>query len=107
MSCVAIDFDKYQEEVVNHESDRVKVLQHLIDLLKTSSTEKTDFTRVFKMCLRVLELDHEFLAREFKISRPTVSRWEAGVSAPHQLGRKPVYQALLKIANAKHRQHGA
>jgi hypothetical protein len=107
MSSVAMDFDSFQEEVVTHEPARVRVLRNLIYILKTSSTEKTMFTQVFKSGLEVLELDQEFVAREFKVSRPTVSRWMTGVSAPHQLGRKPVYQALLKIANAKLRQHSA
>jgi hypothetical protein len=107
MFCEAMDFDRFQEEVVTHEPVRVGILRDLIDILQTSSTEKTMFTEVFKLGLKVLELDQEFVAREFKISRPTVSRWVTGISAPHQLGREPVYQALLKIAKAKLRQHSA
>jgi DNA-binding transcriptional regulator YiaG len=71
----------------------------------TSDSPRAQFAELFAKAQRVLELDDAELARAFKISRPTVGRWARGESAPHPLGRKPVFDVLGRYAMAKLRRH--
>jgi len=95
-------------EIKAQEDTRVDSLKLLISLLQKAQKDdliRQEFAELFSYSVNVLELDQETVARKFKISRPTVSRWETGASAPHQLGRKPVFKFLQKIAKEKLRQH--
>ncbi|ORU97159.1 hypothetical protein AWB94_30970 [Mycolicibacterium canariasense] len=69
--------------------------------------KREEFSELFALSIRVLELDQESAAKLFKTSRPTISRWAAGLSAPHILGRPAVFRALRKVANDRLRQHTA
>ena len=65
-----------------------------------SGVARERFTELFVAALNILELDSDQAAKLFKISRLTVGRWTNGVSAPHSLGRVPVFQVLeQKIAD--------
>jgi len=57
-----------------------------------SIIQKSDF---------VLGLSDTDLAREIRISRPTISRWRAGKNAPHVLMREGVINFLSKRARAQ------
>jgi len=94
--------------IKTQEDTRMESLELLISLLQKAQKAdliRQEFAALFSYSVNVLELDQETVARKFKISRPTVSRWETGASAPHQLGRKPVFMLLQKIAKEKLRQH--
>ena len=70
---------------------RATSLRSLIDAMKAFSEDdsREQFTVLFARAARVLEVDDVSLARALRVSRPTISRWAAGKSAPHRLGRKP------------------
>lgn len=90
------------------EQARETGLRELIVLLERAEQadmSRADFTELFSLSVRQLELDQETVARSFKISRPTISRWESGASAPHPLGRKPVFRLLRNVAKEKLRRH--
>ena len=53
------------------------------------------FTKLFKE--KVKGLDHTKIVRELKISKTTFDRWESGKSAPHNIGRQAVFDALDKM----------
>jgi hypothetical protein len=106
----ALLIEDAETQIEEQDQVRVQSLERLISLLgdvQQLDLEREDFSRFFSLAVRVLELDQETVAREFKISRPTVSRWESGISAPHPLGRKPVFQLFGRLAKAKLRQHHA
>ncbi len=78
-----------------HEPDRVHTLERLSAELRTAQQDefgRDEFTKIFASALRVLELEPGYVAKLFKVSRPTVSRWTRGESAPHPLGRGPVFK---------------
>jgi hypothetical protein len=92
------------------ERARVQILEELKDYLldaEQRDVKREEFSDLFALSIRVLELDHETAARMFKTSRPTVSRWVAGLSAPHLLGRPAVFRALRKVVNDRIKQHAA
>jgi hypothetical protein len=92
------------------ERARVQALEELKSYLVDAEgrdVKREEFSDLFALSIRVLELDHETAARMFKTSRPTVSRWTAGLSAPHLLGRPAVFRALRKVATDKIKQHAA
>jgi len=102
----AFNFDN--SNIIEQEVARKNSLQGLTKILieaQKIELDRESFGKIFAHAIKVLELSHNEVAREFKISRPTVSRWEAGISAPHPLGRKPVFQLFEKLAKAKLRQH--
>ncbi|MBU8825816.1 hypothetical protein [Mycolicibacterium goodii] len=96
------------DHFVHAEEARVDSLEKLKTYLTEAEqrdVKRDEFSDLFALSLRVLELDHEAAARLFKTSRPTVSRWAAGQSAPHMLGRSAVFRALRKVASDRIRQH--
>jgi hypothetical protein len=90
-----------------HDRARSATLQSLVVLLKDFSNDapREEFTRVFALSQKVLELDDSALARMFRVSRPTVGRWARGESAPHPIGRRPVFDSFIDIAKAKLKYH--
>ena len=104
----ALAYDDVAAHFQEQDAVRVSSLEGLISALQAvqqGDLDREEFSHLFKLAVRVLELDQETVAREFKISRPTVSRWESGASAPHPLGRKPVFQLFGQLAKRKLRQH--
>ncbi|MBC8114350.1 MAG: hypothetical protein H7062_08240 [Candidatus Saccharimonas sp.] len=83
--------------------ERVVVLQTLVAELQgfPEESSRLEFTRQFNDARMVLEQSDTDLARLFRISRPTASRWRSGDSAPHDLGRKAVFNALARVAKDK------
>ncbi len=98
----------YEPAFREAEQARVESLRNLIVLLgqaEKADVDRQEFSRLFRLSTHVLELDQETVAQSFRISRPTISRWESGRSAPHPLGRGPVFQLLKKLAKSRLRQH--
>ena len=59
-------------------------------------TKDIKFADILLDGIRLLHLTNAEIAREFGISRYTVSRWRNGIGIPHPLARKFVYTWLLK-----------
>ena len=76
-------------------------LRDQLRLARQTGVARQQFTELFAAALQVLELETDQVARLFKISRPTVSRWTRGISAPHPLGQGPVFQVLEQKASEK------
>lgn len=95
----------YAAPVIHSARDRARSLEALMEMLASFDPEspRVEFTRRFREAAAVLELTHIDLARKFKISRPTAGRWERGESAPHPLGRKAVFDVLMREAKNKRR----
>lgn len=94
--------DAFDREVEAFQSSRTAVFTTLVEELvpAVASPEKTDFARVFRHAQSVLGKSDLQLSHLFKVSRPTIGRWSRGVTAPHPLLRKAVYETLL--SEAKH-----
>jgi transcriptional regulator with XRE-family HTH domain len=90
-----------------HERVRTGTLTRLIQELRDfpSDGERASFAQLFQRAQALLEQEDAELATLFKVSRPTIGRWARGESAPHPLGRKPVFMSLLKIAKVKLGHH--
>lgn len=52
------------------------------------------FRSLLEQGMELLQLTDKDIAREFGVSRPTVTRWRNGANAPHPALRKPVYTWL-------------
>ena len=76
-----------------------KVLEGLVVRLKNTSRDVfEEFAPVFGYTLDVLELSDAKFARIFGVSRPTVTRWRNGVTAPHRRMRDTVLTFLETLA---------
>jgi hypothetical protein len=94
----------FDRAVENFARQRQHVLATLIEELGAAAIdpEKADFSRILnhaQKLLRKTDLDMSVL---FKVSRPTVNRWTRGITAPHPMLRKAVFDTLL--VEAKHAQ---
>ena len=104
-SALAVNY-AIEEEFSELERHRVEALELLIRNLKSaSSRDDQAFARLFEKAMQILELEDLELARRLQVSRPTIGRWTRGESAPHPLGRGPVFRTLAKIAEVKLRHH--
>ena len=92
---------------LDHESIRRTDLESLIAGLRDFSVEadRSEFSRLFERAQLVLELEDVELAGMLRVSRPTIGRWTRGETAPHPIGRKPVFAVLVRVAQAKLRIH--
>ncbi len=100
-------FEEVEIQIKERVPARVETLRYFISYMakaEKSDLDRKEFSHIFANALSVLELNHETVARLLKISRPTVSRWESGISAPHPIGRKPVFHLFKQMAQAKLRQ---
>ena len=86
-------------DVAVEEFDRQRqtMLADLIEELVKAGAhpEKADFGRAFNHARRVLGKTDLEMSVLFKISRPTVGRWARGVTSPHPILRKAVFDALI------------
>lgn len=106
MSAVLSEVEPLVEKFLESERRQVDVLQDLIGKLRKAPTEDAKvFAELFGLATEMLHVDDLQLARVFKVSRPTIGRWARGESAPHPLGRGPVFQILLKMAETEIRRH--
>ncbi len=95
--------DDLTRQVRENDLARAKVLDTLVTQLGIASAEGTggDFRVLFDAAQQVLHLDDLALSRILKVSRPTVGRWVRGVSAPHPLARKAIFNVLSGSARAE------
>jgi DNA-binding transcriptional regulator YiaG len=102
-----MDTRAFSEALPAHDKARSTTLQSLAALLKEFSNDapREEFTRIFVLSQKVLELDDSALARMFRVSRPTIGRWARGESAPHPIGRRPVFESFIDVARAKLKYH--
>jgi hypothetical protein len=89
--------DAFDREVEAFQSSRTAVFTALIEELvpAVANPDNADFARVFRHAQSVLGKSDLQLSHLFKVSRPTVGRWSRGVTAPHPLLQKAVYETLL------------
>jgi hypothetical protein len=87
----------FDEAVDQFDRQRQVMLADLIEELVRAGAdpERADFGRVFKHSCRVLGKTDLQMSGLFKISRPTVGRWARGVTAPHPILRKAVFDTLV------------
>lgn len=81
-----------------------KALEALIANLELSSSEDEEcpeFAGLVSAAQRLLDLDDLDMSRVVKVSRPTISRWTRGVTSPHPIARKAIFNVLIKKAQAK------
>jgi hypothetical protein len=62
------------------------------------------FGALFDKAQRTLEVSDLELSLLFEVSRPTISRWSRGEAAPHRLGKRPLFDDLMKLARKRLRQ---
>lgn len=60
-----------------------------------------EFRDTFHKAKQILEIDDQTICRLLKIGRLTMDRWERGETAPHPIGRPPVFNILRKQAVSK------
>ena len=96
---------QYADFVIDEARGRADSLDALIARLAAfgEDSSRPEFTELFRDAALILELMDDDLARLFKISRPTASRWRSGDSAPHPVGRKAVFDVLGHEAKRKRR----
>ncbi len=92
-----------------HERTRVHALEELATSLKgfASTEDRAAFSRLFSDAQAILELDDSELAGMLRVSRPTISRWARGESAPHSLGREPALRLLADLVDSRLKRHSA
>jgi hypothetical protein len=96
-----LDAEEFSEVRSQHDQMRMATLNALIKRLRSIPEDSKEFSRLFAHSLSVLEVDDATLARMFRVSRPTIGRWARGDSAPHPIGRKPVFDQLINLARLK------
>jgi hypothetical protein len=100
-------------EPMFHDSEmgaRVRQLENLIADLgsypaRSNRFERKSFAELFGRAQAVLEADPEQMAEWLGIDRSTVVRWAAAETAPHPIGRVPVFRVLAKVARRKVRTY--
>lgn len=89
---------------------RVEELTLLLEAL-TAFDPKTalreEFTALFQLAIRSLEMNEEELADLLDTTRSTINRWENGRNVPTRSVRKPVFSALAKEAHKKLKRHAS
>lgn len=64
-----------------------------------------EFKNILTEGMELLDLADEDCARLFDVSRPTVTRWRNGSTAPHRAMRRLLSDVLKKEATKRLRQH--
>ena len=86
-------------EYNNRKSKRDKELVQFIKELRNAEPEDTPvFNRLLARSEVILILSDSDLARQLRISRPTVNRWRTDKNAPAVYIREHVYSLLLSRA---------
>jgi transcriptional regulator with XRE-family HTH domain len=70
---------------------------------KPSSEDDALFADLVREAMAALELSDSDLARQFGMSRPSVTRWRNGRTAPHPAMRAKVFKALLTRVRSRMR----
>jgi transcriptional regulator with XRE-family HTH domain len=96
--------------LIEHERTRVQTLQQLLEALsafEAGSDDDEEFAALFRDAQTILELDDYELGNIFNVSRPTISRWARGETAPHSVGRKSVFEVLAEHVETRLKRHSA
>ena len=96
--------------LIEHERTRVQTLQQLLEALgsfEAGSDDDVEFAALFCDAQTILELDDYELGNLFRVSRPTVSRWARGETAPHAVGRKSIFDVLAEQVETRLKRHSA
>jgi len=88
----------FDAEVTKFGNQRLSVLEGFTVELQqaVSNPDAADFQQIVSHAVRILSMSDLDMSLMFKVSRPTANRWIRGVTAPHPLGRKSVYDALIE-----------
>ncbi|WAJ29425.1 hypothetical protein [Antarcticirhabdus aurantiaca] len=102
-SQVVLDFSDFLELVKNVRAQMAQAIGELVSMLEAAAASDADldFAGLVRASQQLLELDDADLARILNVSRPTVGRWTRGVSSPHPLARKAIFDALARSARGK------
>ncbi|MGE3681238.1 MAG: hypothetical protein AB7G93_05875 [Bdellovibrionales bacterium] len=73
-----------------------QLTQFIKQIREADIESDADFHAIAQASEELLLLSDKELGRELRVSRPTVSRWRAGVTAPVPFARKMVYDYLMK-----------
>ena len=89
--------EAFDREIEDLDRKRQAVFEGLIRELgqAAASPADADFAVVVSHAQRVLGMTDIQMSMLFKVSRPTINRWSRGVTAPHPMLRKAVFDALL------------
>lgn len=100
---VVLNFSHFIELFESVRAQTIEAIGELVTTLEGASESGSDlnFAGLVKASQQLLQLDDTELARVLNVARPTVGRWTRGVSAPHPLARKAVFDALVRTARAK------
>ena len=91
---------KFEEADISRKNE----LSTLIGTLSSFDVKLNDreqFTELFQMSVRSLELSEEHLANLLDTTRTTINRWVSGRNAPSRSARNSIFFALLKEAKRK------
>ncbi len=77
---------------------------YVADLQSADVQDNARFQELLVRGMHLLQLFDNDIAREFGVSRPTVTRWRNGDNAPHPAMRRPVYAYLADRSTALHRK---
>jgi hypothetical protein len=93
-------------QVAHRQNPRITDLENLIAELKRAPSDgsRQEFAALFDKAQRALEATDLELSLLFEVSRPTIGRWARGDAAPHRLGRRPLFDDLIRLARTKIRQ---
>lgn len=100
---IVLDYSHFLQLMESVREQTIKAIGELVSTLEAAaaSDAELNFAGLVKASQQLLQLDDTELARVLNVSRPTVGRWTRGVSAPHQLTRKAIFDALVRTARAK------
>jgi hypothetical protein len=73
-----------------------QLTQFIKKIQKANLESDSDFHAIAQASEGLLLLSDKELGRELRVSRPTVSRWRTGATAPVPFARKMVYDFLIK-----------
>jgi hypothetical protein len=77
-----------------------ELMEYIRSLREADVRDDAVFHSLLARGFDILHLMDKDVAREFGVSRPSVTRWRNGVNAPHPAMRKPVYTFLDQRAHA-------
>ena len=97
MTQAPIQLENLDEEVKAFDRKRYSIFEALLHELVNASAnaESSEFSRIFRHTQDALGRTDLQMSLLFKVSRPTIGRWSRGVTMPHPMLRKAVFDSLL------------
>ena len=94
---IVFPVEAFDEELEAFDRQRLAVFSTLVKELVTASAnpEGADFGRIFRHTQHALGMSDLQMSQIFRVIRPTIGRWTNGVTKPHPMARKTVFDALL------------